>query len=386
MEVIVCTGEAQADWAIVHMSDLHQGFVNIGVDATHVHLVDGDMDGFRQMIAAKQAAGDKFFIVSQNGGAPGDGAAKFNFVGDHPLDHYQTISDPSENAIYSFVDRRQTDLGCLRLDNPPKAIFCPTGAPKATAEPLAMAARDIDILFSGSIFFDPDRASWGTRFGDNDLLRDIFTDAVDACIEEYEDAYRAIVRAREARSVDPLEMEFDLLRSLFGLVEGCCQAQQRHQIISSLRDVNVVVMGEFPSNAFDASVNVELIGYKSFTEALEMMGRSKVALNIVPKFSDGAHERIFYGMAAGAVVLTTTSDYVAETFTDNENILFIERGGKFDAAAVADLLADTKRLDEMTASARVLFEAGHTWDVRAKVIVEKMDSRLRGNDEGKTRE
>jgi glycosyltransferase involved in cell wall biosynthesis len=111
-----------------------------------------------------------------------------------------------------------------------------------------------------------------------------------------------------------------------------------------------------------------------------------VALNIVPKFSDGAHERIFYGMAAGAVVLTTTSDYVAETFTDNENILFIERGGKFDAAAVADLLADTKRLDEMTASARVLFEAGHTWDVRAKVIVEKMDSRLRGNDEGKTRE
>jgi len=125
---------------------------------------------------------------------------------------------------------------------------------------MAMAERDIDILFSGSISFDPERGNWGARFGDNDLLRGIFLDAVDACIEEYEDAYRAIVRACEARSVDPSGMEFDLLRSLFGLVEGCCQAYMRKQIISSLRDVNVRVMGEFPSDTFDKSVDVELIG------------------------------------------------------------------------------------------------------------------------------
>jgi len=276
----------------------------------------------------------------------------------------------SQNAVYSFVDRRQTDLSCLRLDDPPPTIFCPTGAPKAKTEPLPMAERDIDILFSGSISLDPERANWGERFGGNDLLRGIFTDAVDACIEEYEDAYIAIVRACEARSVDPLGLEFDLLRSLFGIVEGCCQAHQRKQIISTLRDVKVKVMGDFPSDTFDSSVNVELIGHRSFADGVELMGRSKIVLNIVPKFSDGAHERIWYGMAQGAVVLTTASDYVAETFTHGRDILFIERGGKFDAGAVADLAGNTARLDEMAENARPLFEAGHTWDVRAKWIAD----------------
>lgn len=365
MEVIICTGEMQADWAVVHMSDLHRGFADIGVESRHIHLKDGDLDGFRKLIAGKQLAGDKFFVVSQNGGAPVGDAPKFNFIGDHPLDHYECISDASQNAVYSFVDRRQTDLGCLRLDDPPPAIFCPTGAPKARIQPPAMAGRDIDILFSGSIFFDPERANWAARFGDNELLRGIFSDSVDACIEEYEDAYIAIVRACEGRSVDAGGLDFDLLQALFGIVEGCCQAHQRKQIISSLRDVNVKVMGDFPPDTFDASVNVELIGHRSFAEGVELMGRSKMVLNIVPKFSDGAHERIWYGMAAGAVVLTTASDYVAETFTHGRDIMFIEPGGGIDAAAVADLVHDPARLSEMAENAQPLFEAGHTWDVRA---------------------
>jgi len=368
-EALVVTGEGQADWAVIHLSDFHAALVRAGVPATHVHLKDGDLDTLREMISERLAGRRPFFVFSQNGGVPAGPAPKFNFMGDHPLDHYDTVADTGQNAVYSFVDRRQTDLSCLRLENPPPAIFCPTGGPPLLADAPAIAGRDTDILFSGSIFFDPERGAWGERFGTNDLLRNIFTIAVDDCIENYEDAYIAIRRACETLSVDPADMEFALLRSLFGLVEGCCQAYVRKEIISRLRDVSVKVMGSFPNDTFHDTVDVELIGHRSFREAMELMARSKVVLNIVPKFSDGAHERVFYGMSRGAAVLTTESAYLAETFENGRSILFIKRGNRFDAAAVAEIVHDDAALQGIVDAASPLFQAHHTWDARVAPVL-----------------
>jgi hypothetical protein len=99
------------------------------------------------------------------------------------------------------------------------------------------------------------------------------------------------------------------------------------------------------------------------------MGRSRIVLNSTNKFPRGSHERIWYAMAAGAVVLTDPSSFLARDFAHARDILFLPRGDLSDVAAeTAELARDGARLTAIAAAAREVYAAGHTWRHRLDTI------------------
>lgn len=63
-----------------------------------------------------------------------------------------------------------------------------------------------------------------------------------------------------------------------------------------------------------------------------MISRSKISVNVMPWFKQGAHDRVFNSMLNGAVCVTDTSGYLKDNFIDGENIIFYNLEN-IDAAA-----------------------------------------------------
>ena len=115
-------------------------------------------------------------------------------------------------------------------------------------------------------------------------------------------------------------------------------------------------------------------------ECVEIIQNSKIALNVMPWFKDGAHDRIFTAMLNGAVCLTDDSGYLREIMTDKEEVCFYrlpetwsssekkELSGETPGVAEAAkyLLEHQGEAEELTKRAYEKAKREHTWRKRAE--------------------
>jgi spore maturation protein CgeB len=74
------------------------------------------------------------------------------------------------------------------------------------------------------------------------------------------------------------------------------------------------------------------------------MQRAKILLNSVSVFPRGAHERVFYGMACGACVVTDESEYLNKYYHNEEDIFYFPKNSNtFDDFFIEKL----KNLDQL---------------------------------------
>ena len=104
-------------------------------------------------------------------------------------------------------------------------------------------------------------------------------------------------------------------------------------------------------------------------DCVRAMARSKIALNVMPWFKDGAHDRIFTAMLQGAVPLTDDSRYLRENFKDRDTLIFyrLDELEKLPIV-VKELLKEPGQLYEIAVRAKALAGQSHTWRQRAEVI------------------
>jgi spore maturation protein CgeB len=100
------------------------------------------------------------------------------------------------------------------------------------------------------------------------------------------------------------------------------------------------------------------------------MKRSKIVLNSSIKNKEGAHERIFSGLACGALVATMDNAFMREEFVDDKEILLF-RHSRIDELneRVSGFLEDESKRAEAAAAGRKKVMANHTWDNRAQTML-----------------
>lgn len=113
--------------------------------------------------------------------------------------------------------------------------------------------------------------------------------------------------------------------------------------------------------------NVHVHGGITFESALNVMQQAKVVLNPSIKNKDGAHERFFTGTACGALVLTSESHYLREQFLEHQEIEYYRHG---HPVAINSYLSDDHARTAVVKRARDKIAVFHTWDSRAKEIME----------------
>lgn len=102
---------------------------------------------------------------------------------------------------------------------------------------------------------------------------------------------------------------------------------------------------------------------------LKKLCQSKISLNVMPWFKDGAHDRIFNTMLNGAVCLTDSNPYLDRILHDGEDcsIYSLEHMERLPEI-VSALLGDTERMQKIADEGYQMAKAGHTWAHRAEEL------------------
>ena len=101
------------------------------------------------------------------------------------------------------------------------------------------------------------------------------------------------------------------------------------------------------------------------------MEESKIVLNQMSWFKDGATELIFNAMLQGAVSLTDDSIYLREVLTDGEDVVFYSlKELDKSPSIVGDLLQNPAKMQGIADRGYQAALAGHTWEHRAKLLLE----------------
>ena len=101
------------------------------------------------------------------------------------------------------------------------------------------------------------------------------------------------------------------------------------------------------------------------------MNDAKIVLNTMTWFKAGAHDRIFNGMLAKAVVVTDDSTYLRREFTDGRELVMFRRQelGTLPER-VFDLFGHLEQAQEIADCGYLAAQENHTWKSRAEYLKE----------------
>lgn len=350
-----------------------------------------------------------------------------NYLFDHPLYYYQQMEDMPKNAVVTCVDRNHVTYIRRHHKKLKRVFFFPLGAEYLSQErPVPWEERPIDVLYVGSLKNTQDMPdTLMSRMIEDDLLAHTsltYEAAVERCLEasldilkehgmditvikdvlelellavEYEDQIRELLDKSRQTQI-PLEhshpdeekehwqrgsdTEKDagerLLNSLlqeYRYIDMNVNAYFRKAMIVTL--VNAGIDVQVYGNGWDipeleGQPHFHFCGLISQTECIRKMQESKIVLNSMPWFKDGAHDRIFNAMLCHAVCVTDDSRYLRERFTDHKELVWypLEEIESLPRI-VRELLDDPKKAGEIAENGYQSAVLSHNWENRAMELL-----------------
>ena len=274
------------------------------------------------------------------------------------------------HLVTMFVDESSKDLFAVRSTHP--VYFFPHAIAKEAIEAYKLRPRrpfherPYDVVLLGSyIDHRKEKELWENLFSQKDV------NALKACAE----------RALEDVSYPFLANTLSLIENtpsirlivdkhkmfpcqLVNSVEQYIRGLDRELLLQSLKGRTVHVFSE-EGEWKKILPDVVLHNPVSFDQVCEVCSQAKVVLNSVPTIRKGYHERLFLGLASGAIVVTSQLDLPA----------WLESAGSIVSYRTSTLPTLQERLlqaEKQTRSQDDIFawlDKEHTWDVRVKMVL-----------------
>jgi len=325
------------------------------------------------------------FTLSFNGLLPDDegrffcdliGIPHVAFLVDSQNQFFPLIQSP--NTIISCTDRFSCDFfkGVQQGKN---ILFIPHGVERELAPDKSLGKNYDVVMMSSLMDFQKLREEWRENYPK------IITDAMDEAIEmtlSDQDAWYvqsfvyALDRQIELKgAIDPTKINFP---TIFDDLELYLKGKSRVDLIRSIHDAEVHVFGSTPGRSWKEILGKDMPNVKvheavPFANALEIIKQSKIVLNIAPWIRNGSHERIFVSLACGALPLAEENIYLKENFTSGKDIAMFaykDLGGINDV--VNEYLSNNQKREEIVQKGRAKVMEHHTWDARAKEILQDL--------------
>ncbi len=299
--------------------------------------------------------------------------------------HWSILVDPvlysvhltrSPYTILSCVDR--SDLIQLHSYQFKNAFFCPH-AVEPELNP-GNEKRIYDVVFLGTCYdYESLRASWQQQYPAeinkalDDAIEIVFSDNSTSLVD-------ALLNAWNASKLDPTAVDF---AALFYYLDNYTRGKDRVALINSITEAPIHVFGELSTDMavgvlswkhyLGSQKNVLLHPSVPFAESLKILKQSKICLNSMPFFKNGTHERVFTGLACGAVPATTDNNYFREFFEEEKHVIYysMNQRGLINEKVNA-LLHDESRRVDIAKRGRALVMENHTWNNRVDEMLEEM--------------
>lgn len=298
----------------------------------------------------------------------------FNIVVDHPLYYHKMLKKLPEKYYQISIDRYHEKYMKKYWKDIALGPFLPLAGTRLHPEKpfLPIKDRPIDIIITGNYTPPKTFRKYIERIDEEytkfymDMIRDLWENP-ELTIEQMAEAHikQEIPEAAEAEIRETMgNLSFIDLYVRFWL---------RGEVIRQLADsgLQVHTCGK-GWNLLECGHPENIVEHGGMDSAgcLAMLEKSKISVNVMPWFKDGAHDRIFNSQLNGAVCISDSSIYLREIFTDGQDILFYgqQETGKIPER-VRELLADGERMQRIADEGFKTAANGHTWEDYAKLLL-----------------
>lgn len=289
----------------------------------------------------------------------------------------------SNNSIITCVDH--FDCEYVLSQNFKKVFFWPHAVEKElSADP--EQERPYDVVFLGTCYDHENlRNYWRERMSSREV-QTIETAVEDVLSDNETPLYKAVRESMLHHGLgQPEGDEFEKkIYYYLNFADNYMRGKDRTELIRSIKNAHVHVFGDIswrvekPIQGWDHSLkgmkNVTIHPPVAFQECLEILKQSKICLNSMPFFKNGTHERIFTGLACGALPITSDNLWVRNNFSHGEDILIYKPKQWHEVDAwVNDYLSDPSKLKQVVEKGREKVMKEHTWDIRAKQLLQRLN-------------
>ena len=313
-----------------------------------------------------------------------------NFFSDRmQIPHVACLIDPptrffsllkSKYTIVTCIDRYFCDFYGSLLT--PEGIHSPVlFMPHAVGHNLhekPESPRKYDIVAMATCYdFEGAQKKWKERYSKE--VCQIMNESVEITLSEGSTSYiQAFIKSLQQNGkVDPKSIDCE---SIYYDLETYIKGKDRIALIQAIQEQHKVhIFGGPQTNVgWDAyfpkgDSNVILHDKVSMVQAVEIMKESKIVLNSCATFKNGSHERVFLGLACGALICTNENEYLQDQFKENNGIIFYPfKDRKSINAKIKDYLEHESARCEAVNKGYAIVKAQHTWDNRVKMLQEQL--------------
>lgn len=298
-----------------------------------------------------------------------------NIIVDHPLYYYKELKELPKHYLQFCIDEGHESY--MRTYYPHVQIggtLPLAGSDCANGMELKpIFKRTIDVAFTGN-YTPPER----------------FEQYITRLDAEYERFYRAILaefREHPERELD--EVFTSHIKTEMGELPADQMTQAFHSLMFLDMSIRFFYRGEvirllteqgITVHAFGAGwdlletkgkENLICHGSQNTEGCLQALSDTKLSLNVMPWFKQGAHDRIYNSMLNGAVSVTDTSRYLHKTLKQNENVVFYELSELEKLPdQVKQLLANEDQMQRIAKEGYQHVMQNHTWKQYTKFLID----------------
>lgn len=295
-----------------------------------------------------------------------------SFVVDHPIYHnFRFMKNKCLNLISFHVDTYRTDFALLYYPFVRKHCFLPHGGSEGRRE-RSFTEREYDIVYMGS-YESPDEIM-KDLVQQHGEVKDFSLKVIETYLQqEIISINEAMRQVCEMFHLELTEEQISNYLEEFHLEDKFIRAYVRNLavrvLLQSGLELHVFGNGwdKFTGENSDKLHIHDAVTYK---ESLEIMGNTKIILNVTPTLNNGSHERIFSAMLNGAICFTTRSLYLEKEGLDQEVIEFsLNELGELPQM-VRLILENSQKSEVLAQHAKKVAQKKHLWKCRAKEMID----------------
>jgi len=282
------------------------------------------------------------------------------------------IANPDRSASF-FLNKAGFDNTC----------FMPHGTERDLQAPPPSSERPYDVVFLGSCI-DPQaiQTNWQKLYPPP--LVQMLEECAAMVLSDQRTPYADILTLRLQEALKRgtiLKNQIDYIALLVEL-EYFVRGKDRLELLKAIHHHPVHIFGDkFLEAKWEEILphrsNITLHPAVLFDQALDIMRQSKIVLNSTPTIKHGGHERIFYGMASNAAILTNETTYAKNAFDNGENILLYQPSHWEEVDdLIGGLLQNPEKRISLATQGHAVTMAEHTWDERAARLIEQVEPLL----------
>lgn len=294
----------------------------------------------------------------------------YNIIVDHPLYYHDYLKVIPKKYYHISIDRNHEKYVKRFFKNVECAGFIPLAGTSLCKDVEQSYEHKVnDVIFTGN-YCDPQYYNvYIERCGKeySDFYHGIIDDMLDNTSLTLEETIeRHLIRENGAVSEEELMLSIKNMSFL----DTYIRFFERQRVLESIlkAGVKVTVFGaNWELACFKGSDNLINKGRVDSYRCLKEQLNSKISVNVMPWFKDGAHDRIFNSMANKALSVTDSSIYLREEFKDHKSqALFYDLNDTtYLGDAIMELLNRPKELKERAIAGYYFAANYHLWYNRA---------------------